>query len=101
MALKDKKRKEGEPMPEAQMRALLGYQPEAGENADFHVLMRAYRGMNEEDFERFMALFRETGRDVNATDHQGRTIHDIVSGHRHGGPYLEALEAVGAHPREN
>ena len=98
MALKDKKRKEGEPMPEAQMRSLLGYQPEAGENADFHVLMRAYRGMNEEDFVRFMKLFSETGRDVNATDNQGRTVHEIISRHRHAGPYLEALEEAGARP---
>lgn len=92
MALKDKKRKEGEPMPEAQMRGLLGYQPEAGENADFHVLMRAYRGMNEEDFARFMTLFREAGRDVNATDSHGRTVRDIIADHRHAGPYLEAME---------
>lgn len=98
MALKDKKRKEGEPMSDAQMQALLGYQPEAGENADFHVLMRAYRGMTEEDFSRFMQLFRDSGRDPNATDRQGRSVHDIISGHRHAGPYLEALEHGGARP---
>jgi hypothetical protein len=23
-------------------------------------------------------------------------VHDIISGHRHGAPYLEALEAAGA-----
>lgn len=96
MALKDKKRKEGDPMPEEQFRALLQYQPESGESADFHVLLRAYRGMTEEDFARFMVLFRENGRDVNATDPQGRTLKSLIRHHRHAGPYIEALEEAGA-----
>jgi hypothetical protein len=92
MALKDKKRQEGEPMPEAQFHALLQYQPEAGENQDFHVLLRAYRGMTPEDFARFMVVYRDAGRDVDATDNQGRSLTDIIRQHRHAGPYLEALE---------
>jgi hypothetical protein len=96
MAAKDKAPVQGEPMPEAQFRALLDFPPEEGEDPDFHVLLRAYRGMTPEDFARFIAFFREHGRDLNAQDPKGRTLKDVISRHRHAGPYIEVLEEAGA-----
>jgi len=96
MAAKDKAPVQGEPMPEQQFRALLRFQPERGEDPDFHVLLRAYRGMTPEDFARFMEFFREEGRNVDARDPKGRTLKQLIRRHRHAGPYIEVLEQAGA-----
>jgi hypothetical protein len=91
MAVKDKAPVQGEAMPEEQFRALLRFEPESGEDADFHVLLRAYRGMTPEDFARFVPFFRDHGRNLEARDPQGRTLKQLISRHRHAGPYIEAL----------
>lgn len=96
MAAKDKAPVQGEPMPEEQFRALLRFQPEEGEDPDFHVLLRAYRGMTPEDFARFLTFFTEEGRNINARDSSGRTLKQVISRHRHAGPYIESLEEAGA-----
>ena len=37
-------------------------------NADFHLLMRAYRGMRPADFGRFLPFFIDAKHDLDATD---------------------------------
>jgi hypothetical protein len=59
-----------------------------GGNADFHVLMRAYRGMRPSDFERFLQFFTDAKRDLDATDDQGRTLWSIIEGHRQGADFI-------------
>jgi hypothetical protein len=58
-------------------------------NADFHILMRAYRGMRPADFERFIPFFVHANRDLDATDDQGRTLWSIIEGHRQGGDFID------------
>ena len=50
---KDKKKVVGEPMTDEQIKVFLDFPPEEGENPDFHVLLKAYRALRAEDFERF------------------------------------------------
>lgn len=62
---------------------------------DYHVLIKAYQSMREEDFKRLVDFFAAAGRNVNARDAQGRTLLDTLSEHRHGKAYADALRAQG------
>lgn len=92
---KDKKKVVGEPMTDEQIKVFLDFQPEEGENPDFHVLLKAYRALRVEDFERFVAFFQAQSRDIRATDDQGRTLLDIVRGHGKSEPFVAILEKAG------
>jgi len=59
-----------------------------GENADFHALLKAYRGMRPDDFRRFMTFFTEAGRDMDALDQRGRTLWAIVKDHHQGADFI-------------
>ncbi|MTI50378.1 MAG: hypothetical protein FH757_01980 [Alcanivorax sp.] len=92
---KDKKKVVGEPMTDEQIKVFLDFPPEEGENPDFHVLLKAYRALRAEDFERFVAFFQAQNRDIRATDDQGRTLLDIVRGHGRSEPFVAILEKAG------
>ena len=66
------------------------------EAPDFHVLVKAYRGMVPEAFSRFVAFFLESGRNINEANMHGETILKIVSQHRNSGEYAKILEEAGA-----
>lgn len=93
---KDKRTVVGEPMTDEQILFFFNYAPEEGENADFHLLLRAYRGLRAHDFARFVSYFNERGHDLNAHDPQGRTMVQIIATHRNGVPYIDALLKAGA-----
>lgn len=59
-----------------------------GENADFHVLLKAYRGMRPDDFARFLRFFSEAGRQLDATDQRGRTLWSIIEAHHQGAEFI-------------
>lgn len=92
MNRKDKKQVIGEPMTDEQIRAFLDVQPEAGESADYHALLRAYRSLRADDFARFLDFFRDSGRNVLATDAKGRPLSDLLAQHRQGEEYLQAIQ---------
>src|SRR5690606_13467127 len=60
----------------------LDMQPSDGEAADFHVLIKAYRGMVPESFGRFIGFFVAAGRNLNETNSHGETALDVVSQHK-------------------
>ncbi len=66
----------------------------ASELADFHVLLKAYRGMRPEDFERFLVFFTEAKRNLDARDKQGRTLWQIIDRHRHAAPFISARKKL-------
>ena len=66
------------------------------EARDFHILVRAYRGMVPESFTRFIDFFIEDGHNINEKGPHGETILDIVSQHRNSGEYRKILEDAGA-----
>ncbi|GAB3094109.1 hypothetical protein G8770_02035 [Aestuariicella hydrocarbonica] len=97
MALKkDKQKVLGEVFDDARIKTFLDIQPYGDMNADFHMLEKAYRGMNVENFETFVKFFQEDGRDINATNEAGQTLFQIVSAHRLGDEYAEVLKKAGA-----
>lgn len=75
------------------VKSFLNLQP-YGENADFHVLLKAYRGMRVADFERFLVFFIEAGRNLDATDLRGRTLWDIIKDHRQGADFIALRDAA-------
>jgi len=66
------------------------------ESPDFHVLVKAYRSMVPEAFQRFVNFFVESGRNINEADMHGQTILKIVSTHRNSVEYAEILKKAGA-----
>lgn len=76
------------------VRDFLEMEPYGRENADFHVLLKAYRGMRSNDFVRFLSFFSETGRNLDAKDSSGRTLWTIITDHRHALPFLEARKKL-------
>lgn len=93
---KDKEKVIDEVWTEDHVRSFLNVRAHDGSNDDFHMLLKAYQSMRASDFELFVGMFREQGRDINATSLEGRSVLSIVSEHRHGGDYAEVLRAAGA-----
>ena len=92
MALKKDKAKVIDPVwGEERIREFLHLQPPAGENADFHRLLKAYQSMRAEDFDTFVGFFVEAGGDLQAKGQLGQGIADTISGHRYSQPYLESI----------
>ena len=97
MALKKDKRKVlGEFFDDERIKTFLDFEPPEGVDADFHVLEKAYRGMNIENFETFIKFFLEDDRNLNATNFDGKTLLELVSQHRLGEDYADVLKANGA-----
>lgn len=92
---KDKKQVLDEVWTEDRVRAFLDLQAPTGIDPEFHRLLRAYQSMRLEDFELFVGFVQEAGGRLDATGPRGETVLDIVSSHRHGAPFAEALKAAG------
>lgn len=71
--------------------SFLDMQPQPGEAGDYHVLLKAYRGMVPEAFERFIAFFVAAGRNLNEPGPDGKTILKLISEHRLGSEYAAIL----------
>jgi hypothetical protein len=93
---KDKQKVLGEVFDDARVKTFLNFQAPEGVDPDFHVLEKAYRGMNIDNFVTFLGFFLDDGRNINAQDSDGLTLLAQAKVHRHGAPYAEALVANGA-----
>ncbi len=78
------------------VRAFLLLEPPEGIPADYHILLKAYRGMLPDTFSRFVRFFVEEGHDVNTRLTDNSTILDHLARHRRAWPYVEALKEAGA-----
>lgn len=76
------------------VKQFLDIEPYGDESADFHVLLKAYRGMRPNDFERFLRFFVEAGRELDARDSRGRTLWDIIEHHRQGTEFVALRNAI-------
>jgi len=71
-------------------------QAPAGVNLDFHLLERAYRGMQAENFATFIEIFKAEGHDLSAKNANGKTLSDLVGEHSAFTEYAEILARAGA-----
>ncbi|HQV40630.1 MAG: PA4642 family protein [Moraxellaceae bacterium] len=86
----------GEDWSDERVRGFLDRQPADGSNADFHVLMSAYKHMRPHDFERLLGFFVAAGRDLNATDSNGHTLLALAREHVQSADFVTLLEQAGA-----
>ncbi|MEX2132271.1 MAG: PA4642 family protein [Pseudohongiellaceae bacterium] len=78
------------------LKLFLGLLPPEGVPTDYNILLKAYRSMTAELFARFVPFFIEAGHDINVKLDNGSTVLDLISQHRHGTAYAEALIVHGA-----
>jgi len=93
---KDKKKVLGEIFSDERISTFLQFIPPEGVSADYHVLEKAYRGMKAENFETFVKLFLDDGRDINARNPAGNTMLKEMKTHRAAEEYVEIMERNGA-----
>src|SRR5690625_2656715 len=93
---KDKEKVIGEHFDDERIKCLLDHTPTECVNREYHVLVKAYRGMGQENFNTFVQFFLEAGYDINATGPDGKTFLQTIKDHISGGTYLQALEKAGA-----
>ncbi|MFZ2290777.1 MAG: PA4642 family protein [Halopseudomonas yangmingensis] len=93
---KDKKKVIGEEISDEQVAVFLQARPVDDQPVDLFILTRAYRGLRAHDFERFLAMFKAAGHDLNQTDAQGRSFLQQLREHSLAEDYIAALEAAGA-----
>ncbi len=65
--------------------------PMGDEGADYSVLLHAYRSMRIEDFDKFIALFKTRGGNVQATGNDGHTLAETIATHTKSQPFLDVL----------
>ena len=78
------------------VKSFLDYLPPEGVSHDFHLLEKAYRGMNIDNFASFVEFFKQAGYDLNATNPDGVNMVQIMNQHQQGVDYAKALIKAGA-----
>lgn len=91
---KDKKQVIGDEVSDEQIKLFLAVEPGDDTPASLHKLIKAYRGLREEDFARFIAFFVEAGYDLAAKDAQGRDFVALIQDQRQAEAYIDALNAA-------
>lgn len=78
---------------EARIRSFLAKGPMGDdENPDFSALLHAYRSMRPDDFAAFIRMYKDAGRDVNATGRAGLTLLETIGSHRRSEPFCRILQ---------
>lgn len=93
---KDKQKVIGEVISDDKIREYLSSVPYDDENADFHILTKAYRGLPPDGFRRFVTIFVEEGGDINGTDSKGHTFLEAIRRFKRHPEYIDILESAGA-----
>ncbi len=97
MALKkDKQKVLGEFFDDARIKSFLEYDIDDIQDASFHLLEKAYRGMIAENFATFVTFFKEAGKDINAKNNHGETFLQTIKTHKPSSEYIDILTAAGA-----
>lgn len=88
---KDKKQVIGEDIGDEQIKLFLSVEPGDDTPPALHKLIKAYRGLRIDDFERFIPFFVEAGHDLGARDSQGRDFIALVEDQRQAEPYIQVV----------
>jgi len=92
---KDKKQVIGDEISDDYIKSFLQFEPADGVTSpSLHKLVKAYRGLRVDDFERFLGFFVEAGFDLNAKDHNGNDFVALTADQRQAEPYIELIKAA-------
>ncbi|BAU76462.1 PA4642 family protein [Metapseudomonas furukawaii] len=91
---KDKKQVIGEEITDDSIKLFLEVEPADSTPPSLHKLVKAYRGLRVDDFERFVGFFVEAGYDLNARDEQGKDFIALIQDQRLAEPYIEVIKAA-------
>jgi hypothetical protein len=94
MMRKDKKQVIGEEIGEESIKLFLDVEPADATPPALHKLIKAYRGLRIDDFERFVGFFVEAGYDLDAKDEQGNDFIALIQDQRQSEPYIEVIKAA-------
>lgn len=75
--------------------SFLDLQTTTDEARDYHILLKAYRGMEPEAFERFIQFFVEAGLDLNEAGPDGRSLVLLMQEHKNAADYVRIIKAAG------
>jgi len=91
---KDKKQVIGDEIADDSIKLFLQPEPADDTPPSLHKLIKAYRGLRIDDFERFLGFFVAAGYDLDARDAKGQSFIDLVADQRQAKPYIELIEAM-------
>lgn len=91
---KDKKQVIGEEIGDESIKLFLDVEPADDTPPSLHKLIKAYRGLRIDDFERFLGFFVEAGYDLGAKDAKGQDFIALIQDQRLAEPYIEAVKAA-------
>ncbi|HHS7811222.1 PA4642 family protein [Pseudomonas putida] len=93
---KDKKQVIGDEIGDEQIKLFLDFEPVDATSPSLHKLIKAYRGLRIDDFERFLTFFVAAGYDVDGKDAQGKTFVELIADQRNAPDYIELIEKARA-----
>ncbi len=91
---KDKKQVIGDAISDEAIKVYLGVEPADATPPALHKLIKAYRGLRVDDFERFLGFFREAGYTLEARDTSGKDFIELIQDQRQAEPYIELVRAL-------
>ncbi|AWT11183.1 hypothetical protein DM292_13765 [Stutzerimonas frequens] len=91
---KDKKQVIGDEIADDSIKLFLQPEPADDTPPSLHKLIKAYRGLRIDDFERFLGFFVAAGYDLDARDAKGQSFIDLVADQRQAKAYIELIEAM-------
>jgi hypothetical protein len=94
MMRKDKKQVIGEEIGDESIKLFLDVEPADATPPALHKLVKAYRGLRIDDFERFVGFFVKAGYDLDAKDEQGNDFIALIQDQRQAEPYIEVIKAA-------
>ncbi|EJL04459.1 hypothetical protein PflQ2_4580 [Pseudomonas fluorescens Q2-87] len=88
---KDKKQVIGDEIGDEQIKLFLNFEPVDATSPSLHKLIKGYRGLRLDDFERFLVFFIEAGYDLNGKDEHGNDFVALIQDQRNAEEYIELI----------
>jgi len=89
---KDKKQLIGDEIGDEQIKLFLDFEPVDATSPSLHKLIKAYRGLRLDDFERFLVFFNQAGYDLDGKDQQGENFVSLIQDQRNAADYIELIQ---------
>ncbi|QAX81843.1 PA4642 family protein [Candidatus Pseudomonas adelgestsugas] len=89
---KDKKQVIGDKIHDNQIKLFLNFEPADMTSPSLHKLIKAYRGLRVDDFERFLVFFKENGLDLDGKNKYNQTFVELVKDQRNAAAYIKLID---------